>query len=411
MRAAVTAGLAAGLAVASLGGIGTASATCLSVSGIINLGSGCTSTLGSFAIGIGPGTTASAEGFFNGAIATGSDTTAGVVGSLSAAYVGGTGSSATTIGTLNYANAGLPGSENLIAVAGTSASDYANFSANWGTAEALGQSTVETGDGAVNFAANLFGNGSESPLSVSAHGTGASAFNWIANRSQVSANGVLVNATNVGNPSFPSGSDSKVTAGTGDAPARLSLALNWQGFLTEACNEGNCGNFVDAGTGPFGLAAGINVAERKYISQSGTGVTIATPFDDTGITAPVLAAVGAQETLSRLDATGSGNDVPAAGGAQRSHVRPRLSARFNDTKATEVTSPGRSARTSVSDGITRSTKRFNDKVTKLNDNIRRVTGGLGGGTKAATTDVGKRSRADASAGERPHRDRAGSSDK
>ena len=77
VRAALVSGIAVGVATASLGGIGTASGTCIGLSGInINLGGGggCDSSFGNFALGLGPGTVAVArEGFINGAIAIGTN--------------------------------------------------------------------------------------------------------------------------------------------------------------------------------------------------------------------------------------------------------------------------------------------------------------------------------------------------
>src|SRR5271167_1886601 len=86
--------VASGLAAAALGGAGTANATCASISGIGN-GNGCTSTPTSFAIGLGPNTTATASGLFDAAIANGltntgtQNTTALSYGNLSLAYAGG----------------------------------------------------------------------------------------------------------------------------------------------------------------------------------------------------------------------------------------------------------------------------------------------------------------------------------
>ena len=73
LRTAVASGVAVGLATASLGGIGTASGTCIGISGI-NIGEGCDSSFGNFALGLGEGTVAVArDGFINGAIAIGTN--------------------------------------------------------------------------------------------------------------------------------------------------------------------------------------------------------------------------------------------------------------------------------------------------------------------------------------------------
>ena len=88
----------------------TADATCLGIFGIsINLGGGghCSSSLFGFALGLGPGTTATADGLFTAAIATGTDTEASSAGLGTLAYAGGTGTLAETQGILNLAVAGL----------------------------------------------------------------------------------------------------------------------------------------------------------------------------------------------------------------------------------------------------------------------------------------------------------------
>ncbi len=76
LRAALVAGVASAVAVGSLGGVGPANGTCIGISGI-NIGSGCTSTFGNFALGLGEGTVAnSSGGFLNGAIAIGTNVAA-----------------------------------------------------------------------------------------------------------------------------------------------------------------------------------------------------------------------------------------------------------------------------------------------------------------------------------------------
>ena len=110
LRGAVVSGLVSGLAAASLGGVPTANATCLGIFGIsINLGGGghCSSSLFGFALGLGPGTTATADGLFTAAIATGTDTEASSAGLATLAYAGGTDTLAATQGILNLAAAGL----------------------------------------------------------------------------------------------------------------------------------------------------------------------------------------------------------------------------------------------------------------------------------------------------------------
>ena len=79
---AVVSGLAAA---ATLGGVGTANASCLSVSGINIFGSECTSSPLSFAFALGPNRAAIAEGLFTGAIAIGTNNIATAEGFLTGA--------------------------------------------------------------------------------------------------------------------------------------------------------------------------------------------------------------------------------------------------------------------------------------------------------------------------------------
>ena len=95
LRGAVVAGLVSGVAAASLGGVPKANATCVGISGI-NIGSGCDSTIGNFALVLGTGT-ATAHGLFTAAVAAfGSDPTRPTTGHFEwprhrIAYAGGEG--------------------------------------------------------------------------------------------------------------------------------------------------------------------------------------------------------------------------------------------------------------------------------------------------------------------------------
>ena len=178
-------------------------------------------------------------------------------------------------------------------------------------------------------------------------------------------------------------SDSIVAAGP-----ILSAAFNVQGITTDLSSTcpADCGNIVGA-VGPLSVAGAINVFQQS-VSQSGPGITIATPFNDTGSNTNVLAAGGTQRNLFRpsLNASLSRPNVTSPGGSilrsvsdrittstkkfspQGSLFRPSLNATPNDPKAT---SPGGSVLKSVSDRITTSTKKFSDAVS-------RVAGGLAG---------------------------------
>ena len=73
VRAALVAGVASGMVAASLSGIGTASGTCIGISGI-DIGTGCTPPSATMHSGWAMDTVATADnGFINGAIAIGTN--------------------------------------------------------------------------------------------------------------------------------------------------------------------------------------------------------------------------------------------------------------------------------------------------------------------------------------------------
>jgi hypothetical protein len=92
------------LAVGALSSAGTASATCYSSNGVINIGSGCTTTAGgNTAFGYGPGATATAQGVGNYAYASGTNAQASALGVGNQASATGTGAQATAVGSFNSA--------------------------------------------------------------------------------------------------------------------------------------------------------------------------------------------------------------------------------------------------------------------------------------------------------------------
>jgi hypothetical protein len=149
------------LAVASLSSAGAANATCASFSGV-NAGTGCTSTPTSFAVGLGPGTTASAQGVFNGAIAIGNtsfalvnelpntDPRAGnggfnlaiAVGNNAGAITRGTGNVALAVGNPGP-NAGFP----EFGQAGPTHRTFAEASGTFNRAFALGDGSIALANG------------------------------------------------------------------------------------------------------------------------------------------------------------------------------------------------------------------------------------------------------------------------
>ena len=419
LRGAVVSGLVSGLAAASLSGVPTARATCVGIFGIsINLGDGggCTSSLFGFALGLGPGTTATADGLFTAAIATGTDTDASSDGLGTLAYAGGTNTLAATQGILNLAVSGvgfegpLGVGTNVEAVAGVRPFDFVNIAVNIGSADDPPDSdgdaisVVEASDGAFNLAGNLFGNansvdGVPTPMIVFAGGDpdtlgfGTVAANVFGNRNHVEAIGTLLNATAWGNVfTSPNGSDNIVTAGFVGSPTSLSWAFSYQGIFSQACSTALCGNDVDA-AGPLAIAGAIDVINQT-VSQDGPGITIATQLNSTASNTNVPAAggtqgnpVGLKSTASNtnvpaaggtqgnpvgLKSTASNTNVPAAGGTQGNRVRPGLNAAFSRPKAT---SPGGSVLKSVSDRITKSAKKGSDPAS-------RGTGGSARDTKA-----------------------------
>ena len=349
VRGAVVSGLAVGLTAASLGGPPNAEATCLGIFGIsINLGDGghCSSSLFGFALGLGPNTVATGDGFFNAAIAVGS---------------------------------------NVTALAGTGGPlDFLNLALNAGEATDGATSTVSAGGGGFNLAANLGGSSNTGGgtgflnTDISAgNGFGNVALNVVGNRNTVSAGGgVLDFATNVGGLGGR-GSDSRVTA-TGSLSAAFQSQTRLGDQCTDASNPG-CGNVVTA-NGPLSLVVAAGVVGKLVEG----GITFANSFNSADFPpqpppATVLAAGGTQATLLGIDSAGTSRNGAVAGGsqgnrlrigstdtnangvaarvAQGHRVRPSLNAAFNRPG---TTSPGGSVRTSASDRITKWAKKFSD---------------------------------------------------
>jgi hypothetical protein len=281
LRAAMVTGVVTGVAAASLGGVATANATCIGISGI-NIGGGCTSTFGNFALVLGNGTADASGGFLNGAIATGNLVHATSDGFGSLAYAGGDGTNATARnGIFNLAAAGLGFSGALgvgTDVDAVADGALANLAVNVGAAKDFTTSTVTAGGGAFNLAANLFGNSgavesTTKNMKVSAIGNGTSAVNVWGNRNDVQATGVLTNATNLGNViKTPNGSDSVLRAG-----GFLSSALNVQNVFSRSCSVAQCGNEVSS-QGPLSFAGAIGVI-NQIVVQSGPGITLRTRLD------------------------------------------------------------------------------------------------------------------------------------
>jgi hypothetical protein len=317
VRAALVAGVAVGVATASLGGIGTASGTCIGLSGI-NIGAGCTTTFGNFALGLGEDTVATAtNGFINGAIAIGT---------------------------------------NINAIAGTGPLDFFNFALNGGNATDGASSTVSAGGGGFNLAANLGGNANLSGLSgqeaqdmeISAgDGFGNVALNVVGNRNRIRAeDGFLNFAGNVGGPfSYPNASDNDITAA-----GNLSAAFNSQTFLGEPCTVSQCGNTVTA-DGPFSLVVAAGVV-RKLVTG---GITFANSFNS-----------GDFGDNPNLDDDPNFPDTTVFAGGNR----------FAPTTFANGSSNG-SGGGQLSASLTNSGKQFSSSLKKLSDGVKNALGSLG----------------------------------
>jgi hypothetical protein len=264
----------AGFAAAALGGAGTAGATCASISGIGN-SADCTSSLGSFAVGLGPGTDATAAGLFSGAIANGltnpagspPNTTLAVAAgpAFDFAYAGGTNTVAAAGG--GPFDAAITQGDNSAATAfgiGTAALNVGNGDPNAGP-------NIVTATGVGAIAGNLANGGPGAPNFVTAGpGFGVSAFNVAGDGNAVNATGALNNATNfVGNGNFI-----QATGGTFN-PAN-PLATTFGGNV--GFNLGGNSNTVLAGpNGPFAIAGALNSSGNQgpnSIVQNGPGTNI-----------------------------------------------------------------------------------------------------------------------------------------
>ena len=282
LRAALVSGIAVGVATASLGGIGTASGTCIGLSGI-NIGEGCDSSFGNFALGLGPDTVAVArEGFINGAIA---------------------------IGTNVGAFAGSPDGISVANVALNLGSAEVPFSLDPDTGAVVvpvgAYNGVLAGPGFLNLGANFGGSGDTEgvqpiPMEIRASGIASSALNFIGNRNRLTSTGVLANSTVVGNFfGFPNGSSNIVTS-TGP----VSVAFVRQGIFSDPCEPGVCGNEVQV-TGPFALGGAFNTIARDVTAGPGNRINIAFPFNDNGTTANVLAAGNSFAPTTFANVTGN----------------------------------------------------------------------------------------------------------
>jgi hypothetical protein len=209
--------VASGLAAAALSGAGTASGNCASISGIGNGpgagGGSCTSSPGSFAIGLGPNTTANANGVFNGAVAYGLDN--GVTDSTVANANGSAFDFALASGKNTLANANN-GFGNLAIAQGTGVTSATpgGASPNPVTANA-GLNPGDAGNVAINLGGSAVGTKAATPNITQAGGTGNIATNF--GGSSTAGHPMIVQAFGLGNAAFNgSGSGNIVSVGNFD---------------------------------------------------------------------------------------------------------------------------------------------------------------------------------------------------
>ena len=179
VRAALVAGVASAVAVGSLSGVGPANGTCIGISGI-NIGSGCTSTFGNFALGLGEGTVAnSSGGFLNGAIAVGTNVAAFAGSPAPSVWPTLPSTSAAPL-ILSRPRHRPPNQPGGAAYSRVTAAGIGNLAANLGGA------------------ANAGGGTGPRPMIITAAGFGTSAINLSVTGTVLTSTGILANSTVLG---------------------------------------------------------------------------------------------------------------------------------------------------------------------------------------------------------------------
>ena len=307
---------------ASLGGIGTASGTCIGISGI-NIGGPegqCQSTFGNFALVLGDGQAIANGTFLNAAIAIGNVIAmAGNPDGFSLGNIALNAGSAQDVPSQNVVAAGIIPESDEEEVPGSTAGSF-NLAANLGGAGG----TTGTGEPGT-------------PMFIAATGIGSPAINVIGNRNRLISDGILANTTNVGSIfGFPANGSDNVLTSSGP----VSVAFNYQGIFTEDCDTPTCGNTVNA-EGLSSFAAAIGVVNQE-VEQIGFGVNI-NNFSLGGGTS-ALAASNPNRFAPTTFANGSSN---GSGGGQ------------------------------LSRSLTESSKQFSSSLKKLSAGIQKALGGLG----------------------------------
>ena len=207
---------------------------------------------------------------------------------------------------------------------------------------------------------------------VQANGFLNSVLNIFGDKNALSATSVLNNATNF------FGDDNGATAA--NVPDPTANILRQIGGNVAFTGFGN-GNAVQAGSqttppgGPLSIAGTLGVDDRS-ITQPGTGISIATPFNSTGSDTNVLATRNTQGGSLRPDVDAGPNRPKAA---QGSPLRASPMAAPNRHKASSTAG---SAPKSVSDRMTTSTK-------KRSDIVKSTTGGKARGANAGAASTAR----------------------
>jgi hypothetical protein len=330
LRTAMASGAAVVLATASMGALGTATASCFSFSGF-GLGDGCESGFGSFAIVIGP----------SGDVEGGSTATAGNVGPFSPFNF------AISVGSNTFTSAGT-----TEAIPGVPALGNIAFAT-------AGSRAIATGIG--NIASSLGGTRS----SVTAIGVGNSAINLGSDNTLVST-GVVNNTTNFFGDNNILGS-SNVTnppaTGLGALLPGFNVAFNTLGDR----NTVLAGSGIPfppfpptGGSGPGAIAGAIGVNDQSFLNGTGVlnnnfGIELRTPFNEQSSTPLTNSQVsGGQGT-----------------GKQGGLVNRLLSFRSGGKTGSNATSLGGSGATfkSVSDRINTSVKKLSDAVNNVANSL------------------------------------------
>jgi hypothetical protein len=275
--------VASGLAAAALSGAGTASANCASISGISTGSSGggsCSSGPLSFAVGIGPNTTANATGVFDGAVAYGLDN--GATDSTVANANGGAFNFALASGKNTLANTnGAFGNLAIAQGTGVSAAAAGAPSPNPVTANA-GLTGGDVGNLAINIGGTAVGTKAANPNITQAGGTLNSAINLGGSSTAGGNKAMIVQAFGVGNSAFSgSGNANIVSVGNFDQPlvanalGGAAIPVNTPSTLGVAFNGLGQNNTVTA-LGPA-IAGTLGVNDHNSSAAGFPSVSAGTP--------------------------------------------------------------------------------------------------------------------------------------